>query len=212
MKTAPLNLITGGSGLIGRAICEHIKFGGVLNYDLTKTPYGKAGCWMDARVPLSHYLHEDKFTIGNFIDCARYDHQCDQIKTWETMIDYFRQRGSGRTILFSSIYGHKAPDFSIYNGTEIAATPLKYAMDKAAVEQAVRYLAQQLKPWHIQVNAIAPGGVLNNHSEEFQQAYRESGGASMITTASILPVVDMLLDPVNAVNGQVITIDGGWGL
>lgn len=212
MKAAPLNLVTGGSGLIGRAICEHIRFGGILNYDLTKTPYGKAGCWMDASVPLSHYLHEDKFTIGNFIDCARYERQEDQVIVWDTMADYFRQRGSGRMILFSSIYGHKAPDFEIYPGSGVPKTPLEYAMSKAAVEQATRYLAQQLKIDNIQVNCIAPGGVLNGHSQEFQRNYETSGGAPMIETRNILTVVDMLLHPDNAVNGQVITVDAGWSL
>jgi hypothetical protein len=210
MKTAPSNLIAGGSGLIGRSISEHILFGGILNYDLTKTPYGKAGCWMDARVPLSHYLNEDKFTIGTFIDCARYTDQKDQITTWETMIDYFRQRGSGKMILFSSIYGHKAPDFSIYPGTKIPETPLEYAMSKAGVEQATRFLAQKLKPYNIQVNCIAPGGVFNNHSDEFHANYVHAGRTAMIETKNILPVVEMLLHPDNAVNGQVITVDGGW--
>jgi NAD(P)-dependent dehydrogenase (short-subunit alcohol dehydrogenase family) len=204
-------LVAGGSGLIGGKCLDHYRSGTpglfqLINYDILETPPFN---WFDASRPLGTY---DLSRVDAFIDCARYDHQCDQVATWETVVEHFKHQHGGRMILFSSIYGHKAPDFSIYPGTEIPTTPLKYAMDKAAVEQAVRYLAQQLKPWGIQVNAIAPGGVLNNHSEEFQQAYRESGGASMITTASILPVVDMLLDPVNAVNGQVITVDGGWGL
>ena len=188
-------LISGGKGLIGSAIHKHT--GGVI-YDFP-----------EAVSPLDLPKYP---TIDAFIDCARYDHQCDQVTTWETVIAHFKKQHQGRIILFSSIYGHKAPDFSMYPGTEIATTPLEYAMWKGGTEQAVRYLAQQLKPWHIQVNAIAPGGVLNNHSEEFQQAYRESGGAPMITTANILPVVDMLLHPDNAVNGQVITVSGGWEL
>jgi NAD(P)-dependent dehydrogenase (short-subunit alcohol dehydrogenase family) len=34
----------------------------------------------------------------------------------------------------------------------------------------------------------------------------------MIEPKNLLPVVDMLLHPDNTVNGQVITVDGGWSL
>jgi hypothetical protein len=34
----------------------------------------------------------------------------------------------------------------------------------------------------------------------------------MIETKNILPIIDALLHPDNAVNGQVITIDNGWTL
>ena len=115
-------------------------------------------------------------------------------------------------ILFSSIYGHKAPDFSIYMGTEIPETPLEYAMTKGGIEQATRFLAQKLKPYNIQVNCIAPGGVFNGHSDQFHLNYVRAGQAPMIEPKNLLPVVDMLLHPDNAVNGQVITVDAGWSL
>jgi nucleoside-diphosphate-sugar epimerase len=204
-------LIAGGSGLIGDAISLSIltnRGHAIYNYDLKETTVGG---WMDAKIPLSHHLLEDKFTIKAFIDCARYSDQKDQIKTWNTMIDYFRQRGSGKMILFSSIYGHKAPDFSIYPGTEIAETPLEYAMSKAATEQATRFLAQKLKPYNIQVNCIAPGGVLNGHSQQFQNQYA-AGKAPMIEPKNILPAIDMLLHPDNVMTGQILTIDAGWSL
>ena len=85
-------------------------------------------------------------------------------------------------------------------------------MQKAAVEQATRFLAQKLKPYNIQVNAIAPGGVFNNHSDEFHANYVKAGRTPMIEPKNILPVIDMLLHPDNAVNGQVITVDEGWSL
>jgi NAD(P)-dependent dehydrogenase (short-subunit alcohol dehydrogenase family) len=150
--------------------------------------------------------------VAAFIDCARYERQEDQFLTWNTMINHFKLQNHGRIILFSSIYGHTAPDFSIYPGTEIPETPLEYAMSKAGVEQATRFLAQKLKPYNIQVNAIAPGGVFNNHSDKFHAAYVHAGRTAMIETKNILPVIDMLLHPDNAVNGQVITVSGGWEL
>lgn len=187
-------LVIGGQGLIGSAICEHlIKDHTVHSYDL-KTPDNMGT------------LDQEYDVV---IDCARYAMSADQIGMWNRAS---KGRPRCALILFSSIYGHKAPDFSIYDGTEIKETPLEYAFTKGGIEQAVRYLAQKLKPWNIQVNAIAPGGVLDFQGAGFQYAYKQAGNAPMIEPKNLLPVVDMLLHPDNAVNGQVITVDGGWSL
>jgi NAD(P)-dependent dehydrogenase (short-subunit alcohol dehydrogenase family) len=167
----------------------------------------------NAEAPLSDYFHKDQnFYFDAFIDCSWPAKPSDQFKTWNTVVEHFKQQGHGKMILFSSIYGHKAPDFGMYEGTEIQAKPIEYAMLKAATEQATRYLAQKLKPWGIQVNCIAPGGVLNKESECFQREYIISGGVRMIETKNILPVVDMLLHPDNAVNGEIIEVSNGWTL
>ena len=206
-------LISGGSGLIGSAICKHLHpTNTVSSYDINPQ-YLHSTAMFNAESPLSDYFHKDqKFYFDAFIDCSWPATPSDQFKTWNTVIDHFKQRNGGKMILFSSIYGHKTPDFSIYAGTEIQPPTLDYAIWKAATEQATRYLAKRLRPWGIQVNAIAPGGVLDKHSEEFQDAYRDAGGAPMIQTKNILPVVDMLLHPDNAVNGEIIEVSGGWTL
>lgn len=208
-------LISGGSGLIGSAISHHLYN---LGNDAVVYDYKDNGMnFYNAEEPLSYHLnlpiHQfEKFKFKAFIDCAMYKKPSEQRAVWDTVIDHFKQQQGGKIILLSSIYGHKAPDFSIYEGTEIAPVPLEYAIWKGGVEQATRYLAQRLKPWGIQVNAIAPGGVCDKHSTTFQNMYLASGDARMIQTKNILPVVDMLLHPDNAVNGQVITVDGGWCL
>jgi len=183
-------LVTGACGLIGSAISIHLTKQGyaVVNYDPPKGIRGN--------------LDQPYYAL---VDCARYECTVDQRNVWQRV-------KAERLILFSSIYGHTAPDFSIYEGTEVPETPLEYAMWKGGVEQATRYLAEKLKPDNVQVNCIAPGGVYDDHSALFQSAYLGSGGVPMIWTRNILPVIDMLLNPDNAVNGQVITVDGGWSL
>ena len=199
-------IVIGGSGLIGNAI---LNLPGHEMYNYDRKP---AGRWLSALTPLSSYLKESRYRTHAVIDCARYDCWSDQIANWQAAIDHFLAHGGGRLILFSSIYGHKAPDFTIYEGTEIPETSLEYSFWKGGTEQAVRHLAQKYKTDNIQVNAIAPGGVLNGHSDEFQIAYLEAGTAPMIAPSDILPVVEMLLHPDNKVNGQVVTVDGGWSL
>ena len=204
-------LIAGGSGLIGSAICRNFRVDGqtkVYNYDLN---IGMFGEWINAKTPLHHIIN-DSSKIDAFIDCAWYKNGEDQTFNWDIMATHFKRRNGGKMILFSSIYGHKAPDFGMYEGTEIQAKPIEYAVLKAATEQATRYLAQKLKPWGIQVNCIAPGGVLNMESECFQEEYRTSGGVPMIQTRNLLPIIDTLLHEDNAINGQTITVDFGWTL
>lgn len=201
-------IIAGGSGLIGSAICEHLQpHNIVMNYDITE----KHERWLDAKHPLKDHNIKDPDVPSKsaFIDCARYSNPPEQFITWNAVINYFKQRKGGKIILFSSIYGHKAPDFGMYAGTEIQPTPIEYAIWKGGTEQATRYLAQKLKPWNIQVNCIAPGGVLDKHSKTFQEEYHTAYNTPMIEPKNILPVIDMLLHPDNKVNGQVIAVDGG---
>lgn len=194
-----ITLIAGGKGLIGKEIANHL-WPDVLIYDLP-----------EAENPLIDY---EMGEYDAFIDCARYDAPSKQFQTWNTVIKHFKEQQHGRMILFSSIYGHKAPEFQMYIDTEIPETPIEYAIWKGGTEQAVRYLAQKFKSgvWDIQVNGIAPGGVWDKHSDKFMNAYYYAGHASMILPRNIIPVVDMLLHKDNAVNGQIITVDGGWSL
>jgi NAD(P)-dependent dehydrogenase (short-subunit alcohol dehydrogenase family) len=207
-------LIAGGSGLIGKAIgdsflTKHL----VYNYDLVHSDNPRH-IFFDAHEPLTAHLSRNACNIETFIDCARYKSQADQITTWEAVISYFKKRNRehGQMILFSSIYGHKAPRFGMYEGTDVPETPLSYAMDKAAVEQATKFLAEKYKKWKIAVNCIAPGGVFNGHSEDFQEHYMTAGGVPMIQTKNLLPVVKMLMDDDNVINGQIISVEGGWTL
>lgn len=190
----PKILISGAFGLIGSAVTSHLMGRyAIIQHD----------------PPKNYYANIDQ-PYSVFIDCGRYDPPSAQTLLWKFVIHEMKKQNRGRIILFSSIYGHKAPDFSIYDGTEINETPLEYAMIKGGIEQATRYLAEKLKPWNIQVNAIAPGGVRDQHSEAFRAAYGVH--APMIACRNILPVIDMLLHADNAVNGQVITVDNGWTL
>jgi len=108
-------LISGGSGLIGSAICDWLFYekNDVFNYDFKTRPYMNN---LDAKNPLQDLLSCDLCNLPQmdaFIDCSWPAKPSDQFKTWNTVVDHFKQQGHGKMILFSSIYGHKTPDFSI---------------------------------------------------------------------------------------------------
>jgi enoyl-[acyl-carrier protein] reductase III len=91
---------------------------------------------------------------------------------------------------------------------------------KAALEALVRYLAVELAPQGIRVNAVS-GGVVETgaleyfpNREEMLRAARERTPAGrMVTPEDIAGVVAFLLSPeAEMIRGQTIVVDGGFSL
>src|SRR6202035_4202365 len=80
-----------------------------------------------------------------------------------------RQSGHGSIVNVSSIYGLTAPDWRLYEGTDIAS-PAAYAASKAGLIQLTRWLSTTLAP-QVRANAIAPGGVFRDTPEPFLGRY-----------------------------------------
>ncbi len=96
------------------------------------------------------------------------------------------------------------------------------ASAKAAVESLTRYLASELGPHQITVNAIAPGVVgteseqfyMGDQLEAFDRACRRATPLGRIGTPEEIADVAVFLasDLSRFVTGQVITVDGGLTL
>jgi enoyl-[acyl-carrier protein] reductase III len=90
---------------------------------------------------------------------------------------------------------------------------------KAALEALVRYLAVELGPQGIRVNAVSAGvvhtGALDyfaNREEMLETGARNAAGR-IVTPADIAGVVSFLCSPdAEMIRGQTIVIDGGWSL
>jgi len=86
-----------------------------------------------------------------------------------------KEQKEGVIINMASIYGLQGPNFNIYRGTEMTS-PVAYAAIKGGIINLTRYLASYLGPYNIRVNAICPGGVLDNQPAEFIDAYEKELG------------------------------------
>lgn len=122
-------------------------------------------------------------------------------------------RGGGSIVALSSLGSVRVlPDYAVVGAS------------KAAIETLVRYLAVELAPHNIAVNAVAPGVVATEALERFA-AFREAEEdvlaklsaatpvGRLCTPQEVAEVVAFLCSPAAAmIRGQTIVMDGGQSL
>ena len=92
-------------------------------------------------------------------------------------------------------------------------------VSKAALETLVRYLAVELAPRGIRVNAVSAGVVETGALEHFpnREAMLEMGVRNpvgrLVTPEDVAAVVTFLCSPdADMIRGQTVVVDGGWSL
>jgi len=118
----------------------------------------------------------------------------------------------GSIINISSIYGIYGPDWSLYEGTDMA-NPASYAVSKGGVLQLTRWLSTTLCP-EIRVNAISPGGIYRGQNESFVRRYVDRTPLGRMGNEEDLlgGIIYLATDLSKYVTGQNLSIDGGWGI
>ena len=116
------------------------------------------------------------------------------------------------------------PDSSIIGLSSLGSIRVleNYALvgaSKAALEAIVRYLAVELAPRGIRVNAVSAGVVETGALDHFpnREAMIEMGEANpvgrIVTPEDIAACVTFLCSPdAEMIRGQTIVVDGGWSL
>ena len=118
-------------------------------------------------------------------------------------------RGGGAVVAVSSPgAGRVLPDYVVVGAS------------KAAIESIVRYLAVELAPMNIIVNAVSPGMVLTEALQHFEMVRKNENiseraisvtpAGRLVTPEDVAGVVAFLCSPAAAmIRGQVIAVDGG---
>jgi 3-oxoacyl-[acyl-carrier protein] reductase len=121
--------------------------------------------------------------------------------------------------LLQRIVGHIKPAGSVVftgslMGIEPHATSLSYGVTKSAVHALTKNLVKFLAPYHIRVNAIAPGFVDTEWQKNKPAAIRRNieqkiALGRFCQPEEIAEVYKMLIEN-NYLNGEIIVVDGGY--
>ena len=229
-KTA---VITGGTGTIGSAMVEIIS----KRYDVVFTYLSNKNKAAELEHLYSAKAYRCDITDINVAKRIAMKHNCDllinnagisQIKLfsdlteldWYKMMDvhltgpfYFTQaflpaminRKSGCIINISSVWGLVG-----------ASCEVHYSTAKAGMIGFTKSLAKEVGPSGVRVNCIAPGVITGNmnrsFSEEELDELRENTPLRRLGTAKEIAVAALYLAGADFVTGQVLSVDGGFGM
>jgi NAD(P)-dependent dehydrogenase (short-subunit alcohol dehydrogenase family) len=117
---------------------------------------------------------------------------------------------NGSLINISSIYGVVAPDHRIYENQPFKSFP-GYSASKSGIIGLTKWLATW---WggSIRVNCVTPGGVFNQHSDEFVELYSNRVPMGRMANRDELfgIILYLLSDSSSYVTGQNFIVDGGY--
>lgn len=183
MTPAPICIVFGGSGAVGREVCRTLVARGArvgftfltndtngidgVSRKLDVTDVGAIDRTIDA-------FHAEFGRIDAFINCAAVGttvphlgatvhHVMDDVDeyAWNTMIDvnarsaFFAVRRV--SALMRAQNGGNIVLLGSIDGVKPAPSPVHYAASKAAVSGMVKAMAKELGPYNIRVNTVAPG-------------------------------------------------------
>jgi len=195
-------IVTGGNGLLGKAIVRIIKDEGAfcVNFDInhkTNDDLSNVECditnkdSIDSALSLVivKYNKIDGLVNNAYPRTKDWGNKFEDVKldSWKKNVDwqlnsYFymsqqvaiqmSKQKSGSIINMASMYGVVAPDFSAYEGTNMTM-PVAYSAIKGGLVNLTRYIAAYFGPQQIRVNTISPGGILDNQNITFVKNYEK---------------------------------------
>ena len=122
------------------------------------------------------------------------------------------KKNNGNIINITSIYGDFAPDWSLYEGTSLG-NPAAYSVSKSGLNHLTKYLATVLAP-NVRVNSISPGGIYRNQDKKFVKRYEKKVPLKRMATEDDLlgAVIYLASNQSEYVTGQILRVNGGWGI
>lgn len=233
-------IVTGGSGLIGRAIIKDItlKGGFAVNADISvETDLNRNLIKIDITNEESvaegiekiaqHFGKIDGLVNNAYPRTKDWGAKFEDITfdSWRTNVDIQMNSSflmiqkvmpqllssKGSIVNIASIYGVVGNDFSIYENTNIN-TAAPYAAIKGGIINLTRYLCAYYGKRGVRVNCVSPGGIFDNQHEIFVNNYERKVPLGRMGNADdIAPAISFLLsEDAKYITGQNLIVDGGW--
>ncbi len=233
-------IVTGGSGLIGKAIIEDItlKGGCAINADISvETDLSRNLIKIDITDEVSvvegiekiaqHFGKIDGLVNNAYPRTKDWGAKFEDITfdSWRTNVDIQMNtsflmiqkvmpqllNSKGSIVNIASIYGVVGNDFSIYENTNIN-TAAPYAAIKGGIINLTRYLCSYYGKRGVRVNCVSPGGIFDNQHEIFVNNYERKVPLGRMGNADdIAPAISFLLsEDAKYITGQNLIVDGGW--
>jgi NAD(P)-dependent dehydrogenase (short-subunit alcohol dehydrogenase family) len=193
-------IVTGGNGLLGRAIVDRIKLEGAFCVNLeinhkTNEDLSNIECDITSqesvdnalRIILNKYNRIDGLVNNAYPRTADWGNKFEDIEfhSWSKNVDIqmnsvfyicqkvlaqMKSQNSGSIINMGSIYGVVGNDFTIYEGTKLTSAAA-YSAIKGGIINFTRYLASYFGKYNIRANCVSPGGIFDNQNEVFVKNY-----------------------------------------
>jgi NAD(P)-dependent dehydrogenase (short-subunit alcohol dehydrogenase family) len=234
-------IVTGGNGLLGKAIVNQIKSAGAfcINFEINQeTTEDLSNVYCDITnessikdaltMVIERYKRIDGLVNNAYPRTKDWANKFEDIElaSWKQNVDwqlnsYFfmsqqvviqmAKQQKGSIVNMSSIYGVVAPDFTVYNDTNMSM-PVAYSAIKSGLINLTRYMASYFGPKQIRVNAVSPGGIFDYQNQNFVNNYEKKVPMRrMGKPEDVAPsVVFLLSDDADYITGQNVIIDGGW--
>ena len=216
-------VVTGGSGLLGTAICKDLINKGaiVINADLNlnqsnccesiscditdKTSvekavnsilikHGKINGWVNNAYPRTKDWGKKFEEIELESWKKNIDMQLNSVFiTSQVVLEIMKKQEFGSIVNIASIYGIIGPNFTIYEGQEMTM-PAAYSAIKGGIINFTRYLASYYGNYNLRVNCVSPGGIQDNQHSLFVEKYQNNVPLKrMGKPDDIAPAVSFLL-------------------
>lgn len=195
-------IVTGGSGLIGKAIVKELKSEGakVVNADINvETDLEKGTYKIDitqheeiayaVKTIFNHFGKIDGLVNSAYPRTKDWGDKFEDVKpgSWAKNVDMqlnshfvfcqevlkiMTEQKNGSIVNMSSIYGVVGNDFTVYDGTSMTSAPA-YSAIKGGIINFTRYLASYYGKRGIRVNTVSPGGIFDNQNPTFVSNYNK---------------------------------------